>query len=212
MEPLFPRTSTPESMPPCVQDTQVSVTVAADDAARVFADASPPAGTILSSRVLNDDDWHITYQISISYDIDTGDVVMPAAGPKGSAGRPVKLHGGAARKTVGWVAERTGSQPILPHWDVGDLYPAGNLVLRSRTLEADSIDPMTDGVTPIFRYRGAYVYDFVVPPGDSDSLPLCTTVILNIPAGQYALSAPLFDRTLLAALTGYAVQGYAVQA
>jgi hypothetical protein len=215
MEPVFPRTSTPEQMPSCVQDTQISVTVAADEVFRVDPPPpGPPPGTILSSRILNDDDWHIVYQISISYDIDTGDVVMPAAGPKGSSGRPVKLHGGAARKTVGWVAERVGSQPILPHWDSSDLWPAGNLVLRSRTLEADSIDPLSDGVTPVFRYRGAYVYDFVVPPGDSDSLPLCTTVILNIPAGQYALSAPLFDRSLLAALTGYAVQaplGYAVQ-
>src|SRR4051794_17697840 len=126
MEPVFPRTSVPESMPSCVQDTQVSVTVAADDVSRPDPPPpGPPPGTILSSRILNDDDWYIKYDLCVSYDIDTGDVVMPAAGPKGTAGRPVKLHGGAAQKVVGWVAERAGAQPILPHWDSGDLYPAG---------------------------------------------------------------------------------------
>jgi hypothetical protein len=209
MEPLWPKTSTPEQMPGCGQTTDVAVTVSADDASRGdLPDGSPPAGTILSSRVLNDDDWYITYEISISYDIDTGDVVMPAAGPKGTPGRAVKLHGGAAKKTVGWVASRAGAQPILPHWDNGDLArDGGNLVLTHRTVEGDNPGPLTDGVTPVFTYRGAYSYDFVVPPGDDDTLPLCTTVILNIPAGQYALSAPLFQRGLLAALVGYAVQG-----
>jgi hypothetical protein len=206
--PFWPRSVTPEQMPSCVLGTEVSVTVAGDNTSRVNPpDSGIPPGTILSSRVLSDDDWYITYQITIAYDLDTGDRVMPAAGPKGSAGRPVKLHGGSGQKIVGWVAERVGAQPILPHWDSGDIHPAGNLLLRHKTFEADNPDPMTDGVTPVFRYRGAYTYDLVVPPGDDDTLPLCTTVILNIPAGQYALSAPLFQRGLLAALVGYAVQG-----
>lgn len=90
----------------------------------------------------------------------------------GSYGSPVNtqkaltLSAPTTNVVVEWTAERVGSPPVIPSRKHAD----PNLVLVRSQVEPASVTIAADGVTPVFRVSGKYVYGALAPTGDTSTI------------------------------------------
>lgn len=134
------------------------------------------------------------YEICTRIQVRTGLKANPVTGPVGTPADVVRLHAPVGVKTITWVAERIGAQPVLPHPSTGDL----NDVLTYYDIQPESPTLQPDGYTYAWRVRGIYIYDLKLPPGDGDPIPVPTTAVITTPAVSLGINTGQFDRTLLA--------------
>lgn len=101
--------------------------------------------------------WHTDYVVINRYCADPAVVMLGVASPQGFAGQNAAFVQLAA-ETLTWVADwtacRQGSRPTVP-----DPTPQNSdWVLLMKTPELHSLGLAADGVTPVYRISGSYVY------------------------------------------------------
>ena len=108
------------------------------------------------------------YSVNTRYETETGVHMTPVTGPPDNGdyvspqrqgevpdARFLTLHLPATRRIVEWEAERVGSKPLLPAPKSSD----PNLVLIEMPhVTASALHLAPDGITPVWRASGRYVY------------------------------------------------------
>lgn len=102
---------------------------------------------------------HTSYQYVRQYTRAGGLMQIAVAGTDGDACSIVKASAQYEQLVILWDATRVNALPILPATDTGDT----NEVFADQQIGAWMPGLMADGVTPLFRISGAYLYFLRVP-------------------------------------------------
>lgn len=140
--------------------------------------------------------YYVKYRVASRYMTDTGLRQQAVCGSAGTPPEEVRVHGGRTRKIVGWIAERLGAWPEIPHWNTG----VQGETLRYKEFWPDTPFPQMDGTTQMYRIKGVYVYDCAYVLQDTDPLNVGTTDVVNIPATENVVGYGQFNYTLLQGL------------
>lgn len=183
---INPATGTQGAYPQAVVNIVDSINIDTDDSAR-FRDV-----TSVSTAAFFTD-----YKVHGHYENDKHIYMMGVTSPSGYKGMSaafVQLAQPTTLWIADWTACKTGEQPEIPDPDllVGFRTPgAGNLlgkwVLMDDHLEPAEIVVGPDGVTPLYRLSGTYVYGCTSAsevPSDDVTFPLVPWLQNNFPAGR----------------------------
>jgi len=149
------------------------------------------------STLFNANDFSYTdYEIDGRYDTDNGLLIIPVAGPPGTAAEVVRVHAPYTTKSVKWTAERGGTPPTLPSANTG----VANEMLAHKTVFG--IAPGIDlfGTAHIYRNSGEYFYLMPVPKADTDPLVFGKLPYDITPSVSSPVLSSQFDLTILQSL------------
>lgn len=106
------------------------------------------------------------YVVQNRYEGDGHRYMLPVARAAGTTGTGPAAFVTLAAPTLLWIADwtatRTLNKPLIPRATL----PDSNWVLMDQHLEPDMVTVGPDGVTPIYRISGAYVYGHREPESD----------------------------------------------
>jgi hypothetical protein len=107
------------------------------------------------------------YSVTRSRASESGVLVIPVAGPKGTPPKIVRVHGGLETETVSFAGERVGAFPAIPAPEIQD----PNVLLLDGVQHAKA--PMIQQQGPhIWTITGAYSYVHKIIAGLDSPLPV----------------------------------------
>lgn len=151
--------------------------------ARLF-DLAKTAVSILDGQP----DAYYDFKQGNEYTYDSGNCVMPVAGPDGTPPQIVKLYAAIGSRTIAVTSLKVDTPPILPsigrNTDEGDIFISGAISLPLPQINSNQTG---------FNYRGTCQYEFVqpgVPRGYNDGDTFET--------GRYPFALPIIQAMALA--------------
>ncbi len=119
----------------------------------------------------------------MSYEFDSGLLVIPVAGPPGTPPKIVRTHSPLGAKTMVFAGQRVGALPKLPDptpQNANEILLAGHIKPAVPSLSMDG--------TPVARVEGSFSYVLLQPLTHKDTLPMGSAPYDTTPGGQYAIT------------------------
>lgn len=155
-----------------INKTEAEVVVSDDPLA--FVPGAIPWATSFSDEQAGQEPYPV-YDVTARYELKTGLVQMPVAGPKGTPARIVRLTSPTTLKTISWVVQRVGERPRLPHPDTGD--PNDVLLYMDVYFPNPVLQP--DGLRLSWLAQGVYVYACQLPLTEQNMLYVPTAATMR---------------------------------
>jgi hypothetical protein len=151
----------------------------------------PPAPPNVWNDVQRGGFWYNRYEVVTRIQGRTGLSGSPLARPKNQGQTAIwRCHGGAAKLTVAWIAERIGSAPVLPH----PILEHPDYVLDYFEITPDAPVPTQEGNFLNWRVSGVYVYTLQSPVDlNYLAIPVAKTVVIDVPAVSLTLGSNQFS-------------------
>ncbi len=129
---------------------------------------STQAGVTLGTEVGDPQpSFYNNFSIDNSYTYDAGSIVLPVAGPDGTAPRVIKTHASIGYRKAKWDANKSKTPPWFPEIAVntpsGDVFLSGTLDIPLPLLRSDQSQY-------IYKVAGEYTYVQPGAPRDSSNV------------------------------------------